>query len=601
MNLNLLKNLISDYNNLKSEYLGVSINLSGIFKTIEGILFTFLITLVIFLVGNRIRKKFLKIHSYQFYIDLSLGYICLGSAIGVLGILSKIYLQNLVLIIFLFTLFGYSRAGILEFANTVKASINFMRAGIKKEKIIYFGIFAFLLIAFLRLFTPEIREDAIGYHTTYPHMYAKAHSTMIRTNDPFRILPAPQMGEMLYVITDIFSLKEYSRFINFYFYIALFSLIIKISKDKKFKQTSFTPLIFISTPVIIGLSSSAYTDFQSLLCWLLTVLILSTDKLNKKSIILSGIIFGGMLATKLWTIVFLLPTCLFILLKSKEKLTTTLTFIFFSLLAPLLWYLRAFILTGNPLYPTFSSANFIDGTHAGSALSNFFVNKAFFDIRIIYPFSPLFFLAGFVCITKIKDVLTKLNKSPFFLIFLFTGLEFLIINYPYGRFLLVWYVLFVFFVSYGFTLSSLGRKIASIVTILMFCYYLLGTLLNLPYGLGWADTNKYLTRVLSRDNSSYYDFNHNFDRYISSSDLVATYQVNGFYYANFNHISVFDIFDENHRDFSNLRKRKIKKLFINGGDINWFCNKLGLVNCQENRYYLLSKYTPAPRYLYKIN
>lgn len=587
MELNLFKNISESFNYLQKDFVGFSISISGLVSTIFGISFTLFIMLIIYMAGSRIRRVFYKKHEYEFYIDLVLGYITVGSLIGILGMTSNLYPKTILLLLFVVSFLGFSRHSLSFLFEKMKSLFGELRRRLRKDKILYLGVLAFVLIASLRLFTPEIREDAIGYHTSFPNSYNLKHTTMIRSNDPFKILPAPQLGEMIYVTTDSLNLKQYSRFIHFYFYLIFLGLILKISREKRFTGTKYAPLLFVTAPLIIGLTSSAYTDTQTLLCFLLSAFLLSTEKHGRRTLLICGIILGGMLASKLWTIVFILPLLLYVFIRYKQKVKAGFIFVMSSLATPSIWYLRAYLLTGNPLFPAFS-----DSTHTHFIR----INKAFLNFETLFSFSPIFFLGSLLTLVVWHRFYSNFKQNPLLPIFVFIGIEFIIVNYPYGRFLLVWYVVFIFFASYGLNFFLQRNFITKIITsfglLVIFVYYFTTTFLVLPYGFGWADTNHYLTRVLSRDNSSYYDFDHQFGKYISKNDLVATYGVNGFYYANFNHISVYD---------TNLKEKNANKLFINGGDINWFCNKLKVSNCNPDNFTLLSKYLPAPRYLYKVN
>lgn len=141
----------------------------------------------------------------------------------------------------------------------------------------------------------------------------------------------------------------------------------------------------------------------------------------------------------------------------------------------------------------------------------------------------------------------------------------------------------------------------SLFFILVF-YYGVNTLIMLPYAFNWADQNKYLTRVLSKDNSSYYDFNRLFDNKIDRNDLVATYGFFGFYYADFKYIDINNVFPTKNRSFDDLIKVNAAKLLIKGGDFLWFCNFLHIQGCDERKVRLLATFPKETKKynLYKI-
>ena len=187
---------------------------------------------------------------------------------------------------------------------------------------------------------------------------------------------------------------------------------------------------------------------------------------------------------------------------------------------------------------------------------------------------------------------------------LITFAFYLLVQYIYGRYLIGLYILLIFLASLGIynfaAKTKLLKLFLSLVLFILFAYYFINQILILPYAFGVANQNNYLTRILSRDNSSYYDFGGKFHDYISAKDYVATYKIFGLYYANFKFIDVNFIFDKN-KDFSVLKKHGVTKLVIKGGDINWFCKTAGVTNCSSSAYKLLSSYNEFPTYyLYSI-
>ncbi len=133
----------------------------------------------------------------------------------------------------------------------------------------------------------------------------------------------------------------------------------------------------------------------------------------------------------------------------------------------------------------------------------------------------------------------------------------------------------------------------------MVFYYSISTLLILPYGLGWADRDKYISAVLAKDNSSYFDHDHLFSKWIRTNDLVATYKIEGFYYADFKYADVRDLMTGEKKDFNIFTRKGATKLLIRGGDINWFCSELKLKNCNKNLK-LLARYKLSSQYLYEL-
>lgn len=316
--------------------------------------------------------------------------------------------------------------------------------------------------------------------------------------------------------------------------------------------------------------------------------------------------FGGVLATKLWTIAFFPLFILYLLVVNRKnslvrKLNIVFVFSLSAFLIDAIWLWRSYIISGSPIYPVFLTS-IHDGVSALPVGNIIGFNKLMFHEKNINVFSPLFFLGILVFLIHWRYVLKKL-KSNLLLFFVLLAAEYLFIQYHFGRYLLGLYslsVMIVSSVSYIIKKSNLYKIILTVSFSIIFAYYFLNTLLAIPYGLGWADKNKYLTRILSRDNSSYYDFDRKFDKWISKKDKVGTYETFGFYYANFDYVDINYVFDKDHTSFEQLKKHGITKLFIKGGDIKWFCNRLKIADCYEGSYKLLAEYQLNSKYLYEI-
>lgn len=312
-----------------------------------------------------------------------------------------------------------------------------------------------------------------------------------------------------------------------------------------------------------------------------------------------------MLASKLWTIVFIPTSILFILIitnKIQTKLKYVTLFIATCLIIPSIWLLRSFLLTGTPLYPAFINDLTLENKVVGINLLNFFgINYPLFNpISYINVFSPLFFLGILLFLYKIKNNLRLISKLAIFKYFILTLFLYLSLHYQFGRYLLGLYVLFIFVASIG--INNLLAKFKysvyfiNFILIILFSYYLINSLLIIPYSIGITDKNKYLTRILSRDNSSYYDFGKKFDKYISKNDSVATYKIFGYYYANFRFLDVNFILDKNNKNFDTFKEKGITKIFLKDYNMKDFCKNIQLKNCDSSKYTLISSYNDFPNY-----
>lgn len=610
----LFLNIVNNYNFLRVDYIGVSFNIIGIMHVIVNFLLAITLIGIFYLIGKKVKVLIVKDNygDLDHFINIALGYILIGTGIAILGVLSLLHAR--ILFAYLLTLIIIALYPLSKLRETVKDIfdvINKSHVYFNKHKWIYIGIFAFVLIAFLRLIPPEIGEDAIGYHTDLPLLYLREHTMILESKEIQRVLPIPQLGEMLYVVTAFLGFRDTSRYVHFMFFILVVTLLCYIGANKKTNFLGmYGSILFVSAPIIIRHASIANVDFQALFLWLLSVYLITKEKkYTIHVVILSAVFFGGALSTKLWELAFFPIFFLYFLFTQTRKLQAfklSMVFLSFAFLVSFIWYLRSYIITGNPVFPAFSYLTLGDEALSKTTLFNYIgINRLLFSYSNLVVFSPLFFLGIVFLFYRISYVIKLLKSSGIFLFFILLSVEHLIIQYYIPRYLLSLYSVFILIVSSGMhqfiTYSKMGKYIVAIVFLPLFFYYFLNTLFILPYGFGWADKNKYLTRILSRDSSSYYDFDHLFDKHLSKQDIVAVYRLAGFYYANFRYIDVGYIFDEKNRSFNLLTNKGATKLIIFGGDADWFCKKLKLTGCDPSKYKPLAIYPPGLRYLYSLN
>lgn len=625
MNLlsSLIGNILANYNYLLQDYTGFKINPSIIFNFSINLLLSMIIIAVFYLIGLKIKNLLFKQENknVNIFIEIALAYIVTASGILILGMLSILYKQVLyIYFIILLVLAAYP-------LNTTKKRLfsayliikNDYINQFKKHKLANIAILCFILISFLRLIPPEVGVDALWYHTDYPQIYLKSHSMM--TIDPRgKFYPAvtPTLSDMLYVVTESLSMKESSRFIHFAFYVLSILVYLNVFK----KRYSFAPiaaLLFATCPIIIRVAPSAYAESQWIFLWLLAVFLITSRKIHTlNDILLPAILVGGTLATKLWMLPFYGVFILYILFSNLNQdkfrlLKSLFIFTLITFLIPFLWYLRAFIITGNPLFPTFW--NYPDGSSNNpfafsSILSSFSLEGIKVRILSSLNVSP-FSVIGFIFITpylkKINFIILK--KYPFIIFIVLLTLIQIIINYSFHRFVIPFYSIIAVILAFGIakfiSINKYFKYSYYLLVIGIFLYYFINTLLILPYGLGYANKNRYLSRIISRDNSSYYDYNNQFSKFINKNDLVATYNLYGFYYADFNYVHTEEVFRKIDRSLNIIKIKGATKLLILGGDINWLCKNEKLKDCTNSNNKLLTFYkfptTASSQYLYDLN
>ena len=605
-------NIVNALLYLKQDFTGFNLDIGYLLNVAEGFVIAVSLIYLTLLLGKTIKKLFFKdqeLTGYNFLVEIGLGYIIVATGIGFLGFFSllnsvsiSLYLFGLVL--FVATTTKKSLLTTSDISNWIKK----ITAEFDKNKLIFSWIILFIFMASVNLINPEIREDQ--YHVDLPAQFLKAQTIMIPSRETQKVSASPLLGEMYYTIGIFFGSKESARSIHFIFYLLVLATLFYISKKSEHKFAIYAPLIFASAPLVIHETSSMYVDFQWLLCFLLSLLFLIKKDRKKSDLALSGIFWGGMLATKLWTIAFSPVPIIYLFITYRRNIfivfKKSFIFISFTLLISALWYLRSYLLMGNPFYPAFQNhLNLFNFSTGEGGFDHIGFNYGLFTTSYLNVFSPLFFLGLLLFLFKLKNEVKRYLKLDLFIIFTIY-LIFIIFFVPYflGRYLFGFYVLAAIFASaglYNLIQFKVIKYAFNIILIILFSYYFLSSLLIMPYSLGFADKNNYLSRVLVRDYFSYYDFAGKFDKHFDKNDLVATYNSLGYYYAHFNYVDAHYIFEKKGESFLKLKEKGVTKLFLKGGDISWFCKDLNLRDCSPGNYYLISEYLPyAHYYLYGI-
>lgn len=606
--MQLLSNINTNFSFLQKDFVGITIHSQGIIVFFLHILLTLGLFFLFYFVGKKIQQLlFNETNELTFFINIALGLIVIGTGLGFLGIFSLFtpLVISLYLGLAIFTAIFPLKNFIRSIINLSSYLINKMHV-IQVKGFLFFAVLFFIALSCMRLSLPEIGED--GYHTDLPRLYLSSHTSIHESKDPLHVIPYPQLAEMVYIIPIFLGDKEATRFIHFGFYLLTVILLYIITKDK---QSKFAPILFVTAPVVFRYSATSFIDFFMVFMFLLSVVIIAKSKHNTS---LSGFIYGAVLSIKIWTLVYLPTIVLYLFffhkkVSVKKRILTSISFVSACLLVVLPWYIRSYIITGNPIFPIFARFEYLETNEIIRPPLSYYLglNWNMFSVANMIVLSPLFFLGVIYCLFAFPSVIRFIRQQSIGIIFVILTCEQLIARIDLGRYLLAWYTLGIIFVSSGISHIAGKYNFARYLFVGLYsviaCYYLLQTLMLLPYGLGFSDRGKYLTRVLYRDNANYYDFDQLFSKWITKEDLVATYGIYSYYYADFSYIDVNFLFSSNKRNFDTLKKEHVTRLLIKGGDIKWFCKRLSLVGCNQSKTSLLASYPKeVNKYnLYKIN
>lgn len=601
--------ILQNISYLRHDFTGITVSVPTVILFVLSVCFVAIYLFFLFAFGEKLRKVFKLSFSNtleQSLVVIAVGHIVFSTGIALLGFFSLLTPAILFIYSAILLFFAFFRFPKKIFINTVHVWQTFFKETFRKNRVETILFFLFVLIVVLRLLLPEINSDAIYYHHDYPQEYIRIHSLMEQPRGTLLYLVTPQLGQMVYIITQLLNLTIAPRMIHlsFYFLDFLVLMLFGLQQAKKQSIAFLLPaLLFASSSTVVHLASSGYADSQCLFLWTLSLFMILKKPLSQKNIFLSALLFSGALASKIQVLPILPATLAFIFLSvPKQKIKFIFFFFLISFIFPLLWYVRSFVLTGSFLFPEAG----ITTIHSilTELLSFSIVKQKLFGFVINY--NPFILLSFFVVLVlSLKQKL--LNNRLLFALLLLANYALLPLFYYFGR-----YLLFLFS-AFSLTANDLPVSLVKNKLILplvytfcfvLFSYYFVSSMLLLPYGFGWADMHAYLSRTLIIDGLSYYDFTNTFSRQINKTDVVGV-DINGgaggfgFLYANFIPRDVH-YFITPGESFTRLKQNGVTKLVLKNEDVQTFCMLWKLKQCTPDRYQLLAQYLPAKQYLYKL-
>ena len=225
-------------------------------------------------------------------------------------------------------------------------------------------IFLFIFVEFILALTPPIARDALIHHLAIPKLWI-IHGGFYDT--PWAVYSYYPMNlDLLYLIPLYFGNDITPNFIHLGFGIGT-AVIIYYYLRKRLNHVAglLGGLIFISTPIIIRLSTVAYVDLG--LVFFITASILALMRWREseykqyKWLLIASVSMGLALGTKYNALVawfFLVLAVVFIhsrdIGNQWKAVKYGLIFFIISLVVFSPWLIKNIILTGNPLYPLFN-------------------------------------------------------------------------------------------------------------------------------------------------------------------------------------------------------------------------------------------------------
>jgi len=212
---------------------------------------------------------------------------------------------------------------------------------------------------------PPITRDALIHHLAIPKIWLNQKSLQPIYSSDFSFYP--MNIQLLYAICLWLNIDILSKFIHMFFGLGTGFLIYIFIKDQLNKIWAILgALMFISLPIVLWLSTSAYIDLGMTFFTTSSILFFIKFQWNNtkqiKYLIYSAIFMGLALGSKYNAlIVFFYLNVAVIYLSEKNgnkfSISCCYGFVFFIIALFIVspWYIKNYIYTGNPFYPLFNS------------------------------------------------------------------------------------------------------------------------------------------------------------------------------------------------------------------------------------------------------
>ncbi len=231
------------------------------------------------------------------------------------------------------------------------------------------GCILLLIIAITLLcWVPPVSRDALIHHLAIPKLYIANQGMVELPHLPFSYYPMNL--DLLYLIPLLFNNDIIPKFLHFFFGLLSALLIFRYLRHRLSTIDALTgSLIFLSTPIIIKLCTTAYVDLGLIFFTFAAILFFFSwmaAEFSMRDLVMSGIMCGLAMGTKYQGLIVLLLLALFIpiiFIRSVSQSANnqfragiySAVFIITSLLIFSPWMLRNMAWTGNPVHPLFKS------------------------------------------------------------------------------------------------------------------------------------------------------------------------------------------------------------------------------------------------------
>lgn len=409
------------------------------------------------------------------------------------------------------------------------------------SKAILFLIILQLLVNLIGSLGPELGFDALWYHLTLPKMWLADGSLKFYPGSVFKYSVMPMLTEMLYLPALSFGGAVLAKLIHYSFGVLTLIIIFKLAR--KFLPTHYSllaVLLMSSNLVFSWQQTTAYVDLTRTFFESLALYLFLEQKFFKSAVSLGLAACTKILALSSLPIFLILilinnfPAKRDPALQGKLKIGIYLGFryliLVFVVLSP--WLLRAYLATGNPVYP-FLSPMYTDTAVSLNPLDLWHIFTSSAD-----PVNPIYLIilpVTVYCYSRWSRGVRLL----FWYCVLSLAVWFLTPRSGGGRFILPY--LPAFSVLTAITIISLKDKliknllvvISLSLSLVSISYRLAANLKYLPVILGRQSASEFLTSHLNFPVGNYYDTDGYLATHLKPDSRIFVTGVNNLFYLNY--------------------------------------------------------------------
>ncbi|MBI5122681.1 glycosyltransferase family 39 protein [Candidatus Roizmanbacteria bacterium] len=399
---------------------------------------------------------------------------------------------------------------------------------------------------------PERGFDALWYHLTLPKLYLINHSISFIPGGLLYYSTMPKLAEMLYLAGLSLGNETLPKLIHYFFGLLTCLALYKLQRKFFSKFIALIGVIIFYSNLVVGWESvTAYIDLVRTFFELMAVwgFVNWWESKKRKWLIISAVMVGFAIATKLLAIGSLLIFIILIFIKFRRRLLrftrndmqSLLIFIVTALIIPAPWFIFSYINTGNPVYPFFTEMYKV----IPEPVSFFGFFK---DIWMIFTNSPdhlslvyILFLPFTVwCLGSFSKELKLITTYSVLAIIIWyftprTGGGRFIVPYLPAFSIISAAVINEFWQNkkYNLLISKSLVSIVLVLSLFSIVYRFAANYKYIPVIFGVETKAHFLANHLNFSFGDFYDIDGYFREHIKSTDSVLLYGFHNLYYVDF--------------------------------------------------------------------